>query len=93
MPAGDTASFLKEVELLVYVHNYIFYPDFEWRSLNHPNIVHFYGLYKHENENYIVMDYYPKGSVLDLLHKKGADLSMKSRMEMYKLFHTIIRSQ
>lgn len=62
------------------------YPNLYWNNssaLNHPNIVRFYGLANVDGFPFIVMEYLPKGSVLDLLRKQGHKLSFKSLYQMY----------
>jgi len=64
----DSEEIQKEVEVLI--------------SLNHPNIVRFFGTYTKEGIDYIVMEYFSKGSVLDLIQRIGNDLSLQSRGEI-----------
>ncbi len=82
------------------------------RSLNHPNIVRFFGLYpcncyqercsgitiiqcclccryNDGKDEYLVMEYFSKGSVLDLLMHRGIELSLQSKLEMYDFYKTI----
>jgi len=51
-------------------------------TLNHPNIVRFFGLYSKDEEDYLVMEYFSKGSVLDLLIQSGPSLSQNARIEI-----------
>jgi serine/threonine protein kinase len=51
--------------------------------LNHPNIIHFLGLFKTPTgERFIVLEYMEKGSLLDVLRRESETLSFDTLKQM-----------
>ena len=52
-------------------------------SLNHPNIVHFYGVWKNEEDQYIVCEYMSEGSLNLFVQKNKKTLGTSDLIDMY----------
>jgi serine/threonine protein kinase len=50
------------------------------RKLRHPRVVQFLGLYMDDNRLFMVTEYFPCGSLLDLLETQGENLSMEVKL-------------
>lgn len=55
-------------------------------KLKHPNVVSFFGFYNHEGQSYMVTEYLPLGSVLELIQTKGKELSLAELLKMYQFY-------
>jgi serine/threonine protein kinase len=51
-------------------------------NLHHPNIVQFFGLAVLQSEYYLVMEFMPRGSLLDVLKTEGHLLTLKHQISL-----------
>ncbi len=51
-------------------------------SLNHPNVVHFYGIWKNNDEQYIVCEYMSEGALNHFVMKNKLTLTSSHLIEM-----------
>ena len=52
-------------------------------SLNHPNIVHFYGVWKNEGNQYIVCEYMSEGALNHFITKNRKTITVEDLIDMY----------
>ncbi len=76
--SGAREDLLREAALLAY-----WFPIFSCvSSLNHPNIVRYYGIWSNGEHDFIVMEYLKLGSLLSWL-PTHMDLSLPEMIQMY----------
>jgi len=63
---GAKCAFKKAEDLGVYASENILLKEMS----NHPNICRYYGICRFEDEHFLVMEYFPDGSLLDVVKKK-----------------------
>jgi serine/threonine protein kinase len=64
----NNAELLKEINLL--------------KTLNHPNIVRYYGMYVSGTDSYVVMEFMPEGDVGKYLQKEASRLEFNDLVSM-----------
>lgn len=64
----NNPELLKEINLL--------------KTLNHPNIVRYYGMYSSGTDSYVVMEFMPEGDVRGLLQKEASKLEFNDLVSM-----------
>lgn len=48
------------------------------RKLNHPNVVRFLGTFRSQSDAYLVMEFVPKGSLVDFLRKQDVKTELNT---------------